>query len=70
LVVVVVKIKWLVSYFNMLRRVVLSVPKHIRDEHYDESEVETLRDWIIKQGVVKTAELAKLRTRATDGSSK
>jgi hypothetical protein len=58
------------SYFNMLRRVVLpSVPKH-GDTRYDESEVETLRDWIIKQGVVKTAELAKLRTRATDGSSK
>jgi hypothetical protein len=33
----------------MLRRVVLSVPKHgDTREYYDESEVETLRDWIIK----------------------
>jgi hypothetical protein len=44
------EIKWLVSYFNMLRRVVLSVPKHGDTRgYYDESEVETLRDWIIKQ---------------------
>jgi hypothetical protein len=52
----------------MLRRVVLFLNTAIRG-YYDESEVETLRDWIIKQAV-KTAELAKLRTRATDGSSK
>jgi hypothetical protein len=48
----------------MLRRVVLSVPKHGTRVQYDESEVETLRDWIIKQGVVKTA-LAKLREQPT-----
>jgi hypothetical protein len=36
------------SYFNMLRRVVLPSFRHTRG-YYDESEVETLRDWIIKQ---------------------
>jgi hypothetical protein len=34
----------------MLRRVVLSVPKHGDTRVIIESEVETLRDWIIKRG--------------------